>query len=121
MLDNFGSDFDEFLPHGSQRPVLYRLGQRQTPQEVAKIVSQSEELKANLIIHEIMARKPCPLQGVFTFLDPLFCCATLVVELQYVAVFPAKVRNYKTYSWKKFSRMPSILATTLRAISQIAA
>ena len=85
MLDNLGSDLDQLFPHGPQRPIPYGLGQRQPPQKVTEIIGQSEQLKANLIIHEIMAGKPCPLQGIFTFLDPLFGCATLVVKLHHVA------------------------------------
>ena len=60
MADHLGSNFDQLFTQRSQRPLLHRLGQCQTPQEIAKVVSQSKELKADLIIHKIMARKPVP-------------------------------------------------------------
>ena len=53
-----------------------------------------------------MTRRSRPVQGVLTFLDPLFGCASLVIELHHIAGFPPKIRDYEVDSWKKLSRMP---------------
>ena len=106
MLDYLGPDLDELLTQRPQRPLLHRLGQCQTPQEIAEVVGQGEQLKADLIINEIMTRKPRPVQGVLTFLNPLLRCASLVIELDHIAGFPTEIRDYEVDSWKKLSRMP---------------
>ena len=81
MADRLGSYLDELVSERPQRPVLDGLGQCQPPQEVAQVIGQGKKLKPNLIVHKIVARKPCPVQCVFALLDPLFCCPTLVAEL----------------------------------------
>ena len=53
-----------------------------------------------------MARKPCPIERVFSLFDPLFGSASLVVELYDIARFPSGVRDYIIDSWKKLSYMP---------------
>jgi len=106
MADHLGSYLNQLLTQRSQRPFPHRLWQYQTPQKITKIVSQSKKLKADLIIHKIMARKPRSVQGVLTFLDPLFGRASLVIEFYDVAGFPPEVRDYKVDPRKKLSRMP---------------
>ncbi len=64
MPHHLGSDLNQLLTQRSERPFLHRLGQYQTPQKITKVVSQSKELKADLIIYKIMTRKPRPVQGV---------------------------------------------------------
>jgi hypothetical protein len=82
------------------------LGNCQTPQEITRVVSQSKELKTNLIIHEIMTRKLHPVQGVFAFLNPLLSSASLSIKLDDIARFPQEIRDYEVYPRKKLSRMP---------------
>ena len=82
------------------------LGNCQTPQEIIRVVSQSKELKTDLIIHEIMTRKPHPVQGVFAFLNPLLSSASLVIEFDNIAGLPPKVRHNETNPGKKLSCMP---------------
>jgi hypothetical protein len=53
-----------------------------------------------------MTRKPSPVQGVLTFLNPLFGCASFIVELDNIARFSPKIRDYEVDPWKKLSRMP---------------
>ena len=106
MADHLGSDLNQLLTQCSERPLLHRLGQYQSPQKITKVVTQSKELKSDLIIHKIVAGKPCPVQGVLTFLDPLLRCASFVIELHDIARFPPKVRDYEVDSWKKLSHMP---------------
>ncbi len=84
------SDFHQLLPQGGQRPVLYLLGQRQPTEKVAQIISQSEQLQANLIVHKVVTGKSSPVQGVFAFLDPLFGCATLIIKAHHILGFPAE-------------------------------
>ncbi len=106
MTDHFGSDLNQLLTERSERPFLHRPGQYQSPQKITKVVSQSKELKSDLIIHKIMAGKPCPIQHVFAFLNPLLGRASLVTELHDIARFPPKVRDYEVDSWKELPRMP---------------
>ncbi len=53
-----GSDLRQFLWQGDQRPALHLPGQRQPTEKVAQIIGQSEQLKPNLIVHEIMTGNP---------------------------------------------------------------
>ena len=46
-----------------QRPVLHRLWQDKSSQEVAQVVSQYEQLQPDLIGHELVAGQPGPVQG----------------------------------------------------------
>ncbi len=66
-----GSDLDQLLSQCGQRPVLYRPRQRQPTQEVSEGVRQGEELKPCLVVPEVPARQPRPLDRVLAFLDPL--------------------------------------------------
>ena len=43
---------------------------------------------------------------ISAFLNPLLHCSTLAVELNHIAGFPVKVRNYKSYSREKFTCVP---------------
>jgi hypothetical protein len=51
--------------------VLDASGKNKPSEEVPKIVRESEKLKPYPIVPEVPAGKPCPLQGVLAFLDPL--------------------------------------------------
>ncbi len=51
--------------------MLDLLRQRQRAQEGAEIVGQLMELKPNLVVAELAARQPGPVDRVFAFLDPL--------------------------------------------------
>ncbi len=59
------------------------LRQRQRAQEVADIVGERVERQANRIVAEAVAGKPCPVDRVLTFLDPLLGCTPSLVELRY--------------------------------------
>jgi len=54
MADHLGSDLDELVSERSQGSLLHALGQCQTPQKIAQVVGQCEQLKTHLIVHEIM-------------------------------------------------------------------
>jgi hypothetical protein len=47
MTDDLRADFNQLLAQACQRPQFRRLGQRQRPHEVAEIVGQCMELKAD--------------------------------------------------------------------------
>ena len=53
-----------------------------------------------------MTRLPCPFQGVLAFLDPLLGCASLIVELDHIAGFPAEICHDKTDTWEQFICVP---------------
>ena len=44
MADHLGSYLDELVSERLQGPLFYRLGQYQTSQEIAEIVSQGEQV-----------------------------------------------------------------------------
>jgi len=122
MPDHLGSYLDELVPECPKRPRLHRLGQCQTSQEIAEVVSQSKEMKTHLIIHKIMTRKPRPVQGVLTFLNPLLGCASVVVELYHNLLdFHRRFVTMKLTRGKSSPACHSILATTLRGMFQLAA
>ena len=50
MVDDLGTDLDQFLPQRGQRPVLDLLRQCKRPHEVAQIVSPGMKLEANLVV-----------------------------------------------------------------------
>jgi len=80
MVDDLGTDLDQFLPQRGQRPVFDLLRQCKRPHEVAQIVSQGMKLQANLVVAELAAGQPCPLDGVLSLFDVLFRRATMIVE-----------------------------------------
>jgi len=45
--------------------------QRQPPQEVAQVVRQGEQLQADLVVREVVAGQPRPIQGDLAFFDAL--------------------------------------------------
>ncbi len=56
MAHDLGSDFDQLLAQGGQRPVLNGLRQGQRPQEVAEVISERMKLQANRIVAKAAAR-----------------------------------------------------------------
>ncbi len=91
MAHDLGTDLDELLPKRRQRPVLDLLRQRQGAQEVAEIVCQRMELQANRIVAEAVAGKPCPVDRVLAFLDPLLGCAPSIVKFDSPIGYAAEV------------------------------
>jgi len=85
MADHLGSYLDELVPERSKRPLFHGLGQCKPSEKIADVVSQSEQLKADLIIHKIMAGKSSPVQCILAFFDPLLGCASLVIGLHNIA------------------------------------
>jgi hypothetical protein len=67
---------------------------RSQRQFLSNSVNQGEWLKPNLIVRKIMTRKPSPVQGVLTFLNPLFGCASFIIELDNIARFSPKIHDY---------------------------
>jgi hypothetical protein len=55
-------------------------------------VDQGAQLKTDWVVHEFVARKPCPIQSLLTLLDPLLGFALLVAELHRIAGFSANWR-----------------------------
>ena len=63
-------------------------------------------IPAHLISHELMAREPSPIEGVFPLFNPLLCCASAIVEADYSLRWIAQVGYDEAYSWEQFSLMP---------------
>ena len=83
MAHDLGADLDQLLAACGQGPVLDRLRQSQGPQEVAEIVGQSMQLKANLVAPKAMSREPRPVNRMLAFLDMLLGRASSIVELRH--------------------------------------
>ena len=60
--------------------MLHLVGQGQSPHEVGEIVGQGVKLETNLVVAELAARQPRPLDGVLAFLDVLLRRPTVIVK-----------------------------------------
>ena len=49
VAHHLGADLDQLLPQAGQRPWLRGLGYRQRPHEIAEVVGECMELKANCV------------------------------------------------------------------------
>ena len=78
---DLASDLDEFVPQRGQRPMFHARRQRQPPQEVAQVVRQGKQLLPYLVVHEVVATQPRPVQGQLALLDALLGRAPAVVKL----------------------------------------
>jgi hypothetical protein len=80
MADDLCADLDQLFAQTGQRPRLRRLGHRQRPHEIAKVVRQGMKLQANRIGGEGTARQPGPLDRALALFDVLLAGAAVVVE-----------------------------------------
>ena len=106
MSHDLRADLDELLPKRRQRPVLNLLRQRQRAQEVAEIVGERVELQANRIVAEAVAGKPCPVDRVLTFLDPLLGCTPSIIKLRHPCSRSRQVGDDEADARIEFTRMP---------------
>ena len=81
MANHLRANLDPLVAERRQRPVADALGQRQPAKEVPQVVGQGEQLQPRLIIHEVVAGQPRPVQRVLAFFDPLLGCSATVVEV----------------------------------------
>src|SRR5712691_10543084 len=95
MADDLGADPNQLLPQARQRPRVRRLRHRQRPHEIAEVVRQGMELKANRVGGEGTARQAGPLDRALTFLDVLLAGATVVVEGDDARGWPCQVGDDK--------------------------
>ena len=65
-----GADLDQLLAQAGQRPRVDCLGHRQHPHEVAEVIGERMELKADRVGGEGPARQPRPLDRALAFFDP---------------------------------------------------
>ena len=56
--------------------------------EIAEIIRQCIELHANLIINKVVRRNPCPLQAIFTFLDPFPLLKAAILNNSFPSLTP---------------------------------
>ena len=97
---------DEPRLNTCQRPALCRFWQSQPSEEFTQVVGQDEQRESHLISHELMARKSCPVEGIFALLDPLLCCASAIVEFRYPYWWIAEVGDDEADSGKQFALVP---------------
>jgi len=64
MSDDLGTDLHQLLADRGQRPMFDFFRQRQRPHEVGEVVRQGMKLKPDLVVAELAARQPGPLDGV---------------------------------------------------------
>ena len=80
MAHHFGTDLDQLLLEGGQRPILDRLRRRQRAQEIAEVVGERMKLEPYRVGGERSARQSRPLDRAFALLDPLLARPALVVR-----------------------------------------
>ncbi len=66
VADDLCADLDQLLAQTRQRPLLNRFGYRERAQEIAEVVRQGVELKANGIGAERATRQPRPSSSLFS-------------------------------------------------------
>ncbi len=88
MTYDLRADLDQLVPQRGERPMLDARRQCESPQEVAQVVRQHEQLQSHLIVVEAVAAQSRPAQRVLAFLDPLLGRAAAVVEVHH-ALGPA--------------------------------
>jgi hypothetical protein len=100
VADHPRADLDWFLAQCRQRSVLGFALERELPEEVTQIVRQDEQLKAYLVVAEILARELRPAQDYLGVFDPLFRCAALIAEVHDSLGSPGRVRDDETHARK---------------------
>jgi uncharacterized coiled-coil protein SlyX len=120
------TDLDQLLPQRGQRPMPRRPRQRQPPQEVTQIVREREQLKPNLVVPEVPARQPRPLDRILAFFDPLLRRAATIVELDHLPRPAGHVGHDEPGTRKQLARVPLDLGhhaagmvPTLRLIREV--
>ncbi len=101
VADNLGSDLDQLLPQRGQGPVLHLLRQRKRPHEVAQIVGQGVKLETNLVVAELPARQPGPLDRVLAFLDVLLRRPPVIIKRHH----PLGCSGHHSWSSAKADRL----------------
>ena len=106
MLNDIGSDLDQFLPERRERPVAHFTGQGWCPHEVGKIVGEGKELKAHRVTPEPVPGELRPLDRVLPLFVPLLGSASLVVEVNHGARMPPEISHDEPYAGEEASAMP---------------
>ena len=116
MGHDLGSNLDQFDEQGRERPVLHRARQSQTAKEVADVVCQCEELEPDLIVVEVVARKPRLVHRVLSLLDPLLRNAPTIVELDHVLVGTLEIGHNEAYARQQLAQMPVPTRNPIRGV-----
>ena len=103
---DLGPDFNQLLPQRGQRPVPYRFRQGQSPQNVAEVVGQGEQLQASLVVPECAARELRPLHRVLALFDPLLGRAATVVELDHALGPQGEIGDDESHTREQLAPMP---------------
>jgi hypothetical protein len=106
VADDLGADLDQLLPQAGQRPRLRRLRHGEGSHEIAEIVCQGMELKANRVGGEGAARQAGPLDRTLAFFDVLLAGAAVVVEADDALRRPGQIGDDEANPRAKLARMP---------------
>jgi len=106
MAHDARPDLDQLELQTGQRPVSYRLGERDAAQEGGQIVGQGVQLQPDLVVAEPPARQPRPVEGVLPFLDVLLGGAALVVEPHHPVRLHRQVGDDEADTREQLARMP---------------
>ena len=105
MTDDLRADLDQFLSQGCHRPVAHGLWQSSLTEEVPEVVRKNKELQPDMIVAEAMTGKPRPIHRILAFLDALFRCSPMVVEMDNILRSPAKVGDDEPDSGEELATM----------------
>ena len=106
MTDDLRADLDQLLSQGCHRPVAHGLWQSSLTEEVPKVVRKDKELQTDMIVAEVMTGKPRPIHRILAFLDALFRCPSVVVEMDNVLLAPSEVGDNEPDSGEELATMP---------------
>src|ERR1035437_2842849 len=81
---------------------LTPLGRASRRRKLPRLYARANNCRRDLIVHEVVAGKPCPLHRVLARLDPLLCRPAPVVEMHHASGSVAEVRDDEAHSGEQF-------------------
>src|SRR6516162_10584298 len=121
VLDQPAARLHQPLLQTAQRPVVNSPRQHQPPPQVPQVVGNYAQPKPHLVRPESMATQPRHLHRLLAFLDPLLRLPPLVVEPHHRPAVGFQARHNEPTRGNRSPKWNSTLATTRRAIFQLAA
>lgn len=106
MAHNPRPDLDQAALDAGERPIGDVFGQISMAKEAAEIVCQRMKLKPDLVVAEPLAGEQRPVDRVFTFLDVLLSCATLIVEADDPLRLHRQVGDDKAHAGEQVAGVP---------------
>jgi hypothetical protein len=92
----------------SQPPVFRPHASRlfPSPQEVPQVVRQGKQLQPHLVVSEVVATQPRPLDRILALLDPLLRRPTSIVEPHHASGSASEVGDDEADAREQFALMP---------------